>query len=75
MAVDKKQLMTLLENAFPGAFIELNDYAGDQNHYELVIKHHSLVGLSKVHQHRMIYEKIGAIVGNELHALSIKTLG
>lgn len=41
MALDKEIILGLLQKAFEGAEIELIDYAGDSDHYELKIKHKS----------------------------------
>ena len=73
MALDRKVIVDLLEKAFIGADIKLTDYEGDSNHYELEIKHRSFVGLSKIQQHRLVYDALGKYVGNELHAISIKS--
>ena len=73
MALDKGVILELLEKAFVGADIKLTDYAGDSDHSELEIKHSAFAGLSKVQQHKLIYAALGKYVGNELHAISIKS--
>lgn len=73
MALDKKVILELLENAFGGADIKLIDCTGDSNHYELEIRHKSFAGLSKVQQHKLVYSALGRYIGNELHAISIKS--
>ena len=73
MALDKEIILGLLQKAFEGAEIELIDYAGDSDHYELEIKHKSFEGISKLQQHKMVYNALGKYIGNELHAISIKS--
>jgi stress-induced morphogen len=73
MAIDKDVLLNLVKTNFPNAEIELLDLAGDNNHYELRIADDSFEGLSKVKQHQAVYNALGSIVGNELHALALKT--
>ncbi|AEI88450.1 MAG: DNA-binding global transcriptional regulator BolA, affects cell shape, cell division and biofilm formation [Candidatus Midichloria mitochondrii] len=73
MALDKGVILELLRKAFDGAEIELVDYAGDNDHYELKIKHKSFEGMSRLRQHKMVYSALGRYVGNELHAISIKS--
>ena len=74
MALDRKIILDLLERAFVGSEIELISYAGDNDHYELKIKHESFLNHSMIQQHKMIYKALGSYVGNELHALSIKSV-
>jgi stress-induced morphogen len=73
MAIKYEELKHLLTSGFPNAEIELIDLAGDDNHYELRITSSEFSGKSKVDQHKRVYEVLGNIVGNELHALALKT--
>jgi len=73
MAIAKEELLSLINDKFPNAEIELIDLAGDDNHYELRIADGCFDGLSKVKQHQAVYQALGSIVGNELHALALKT--
>ena len=72
MAIDRESILSLLHKAFDGAAIELIDH-GDGDHYDLSIKYNGFAGLSKIQQHKAIYNALGSCVGNELHALSIKS--
>ena len=73
MPLERKVILELLQEAFPGAEVVLVDSAGDQDHYELSIKHSSFRGFSKLQQHRMVYQALGSCVGTQLHAISITT--
>ena len=73
MALEKEIILELLLKSFPNAEIELEDYAGDSNHYELNIKHTSFAGISKIQQHKLVYKALGSYVGNELHAIALHT--
>jgi stress-induced morphogen len=59
--------------AFPGAEFTLVDLMGDNNHYQLQIKSKEFRGLSRIAQHKMVYNALGECVGNELHAIALKT--
>ena len=61
-----------LKEAFPEAEIQIS---GDDHHVVLHIKDKAFNGLSKVQQHQLIYKTLGNVVGNELHALSLKIEG
>lgn len=75
MPISHDKLSNLIKEAFPDAEFELVDLVGDQDHYELQIKTSKFKGLSKVAQHRLVYNALSEYVGEKLHAISIKTLG
>lgn len=66
----KERVQKILEEHFPYAHIQIS---GDDYHIVLDIKDVAFKGLSRIQQHQLIYKTLGAIVGNELHALSLRT--
>ena len=52
---------------------DVQDLAGDGNHYSATITSSSFSGKSKIEQHKMVYNSLKGKMGNELHALAIKT--
>ena len=75
MAIKKEKLEEIIKSSFPEAIINIIDLAGDDDHFSLEIKSGKFNGLSRIKQHKMVYEALGNKMGNELHALSIKTIG
>ena len=73
MAMDIKEIETLIKEALPDAIIEIQDLAGDSNHYSVTITSSKFSGKSKIEQHKMVYNSLKGKMGNELHALAIKT--
>ena len=73
MAMDLKEIKQLIKEALPDATIEIQDLAGDQNHYSATITSGKFSGKSKIEQHKMVYNSLKGKMGNELHALAIKT--
>lgn len=73
MAISRDKLEKLILQSFPDSEILITDLVGDQDHYELVIKSSSFINQSKVAQHRMVNQALKGCLGDELHALSIKT--
>ena len=73
MAMDIKEVETLIKEALPDAIIEIQDLAGDSNHYSATIASKEFSGKSKIEQHKMVYNSLKGKMGNELHALAIKT--
>tara|TARA_B110000305_G_C19045105_1_gene450048 strand:+ start:417 stop:647 length:231 start_codon:yes stop_codon:yes gene_type:complete len=73
MAMDLKEIEKLIKEALPGAIVETQDLAGDGNHYSTTIISNKFTGKSKIEQHKMVYNSLKGKMGNELHALAIKT--
>ncbi|MDC3231718.1 BolA/IbaG family iron-sulfur metabolism protein [Candidatus Pelagibacter sp.] len=73
MAMDLKEIEKHIKDALPDATIEIQDLAGDGNHYSATIMSSEFAGKSKIEQHKMVYSSLKGKMGNELHALAIKT--
>lgn len=74
VAIDADRLTQVLQSAFPDATLDLKDMLGDADHYGLTITSQAFEGLNRVRRHQAIYKALGTLMGNELHALSIRTL-
>ena len=73
MAMDLKEIESLIKEAIPDALVEIQDLAGDGNHYSATITSSEFSGKSKIEQHKMVYNSLKGKMGNELHALMLKT--
>tara|TARA_B100001057_G_scaffold407793_1_gene421779 strand:+ start:78 stop:308 length:231 start_codon:yes stop_codon:yes gene_type:complete len=73
MAMDLKEIENYIKEAMPDALVEIQDLAGDGNHYSATIASSQFKGKSKIQQHKMVYNSLKGKMGNELHALAIKT--
>ena len=73
MAMDLKEIEKYIKEAMPDAVIDIKDLAGDGNHYSATIISSQFAGKSKIEQHKMVYNSLKGKMGNELHALAIKT--
>ena len=73
MAMDLKEIESLIKEALPDAKIEIQDLAGDGNHYSATVISSQFAGKSKIQQHKMVYSSLKGKMGNELHALAVKT--
>jgi acid stress-induced BolA-like protein IbaG/YrbA len=65
-----EELKTRIEAGIPGARAEVT---GDGHHFEAVVRSPAFAGLSRIAQHKLVYDVFGAEVGDRIHALSIKT--
>ena len=75
MAMDLKEIEMLIKDSLPDAVIEIQDLAGDGNHYSATVTSSQFSGKSKIEQHKLVYKSLKGKMGNELHALSITTEG
>ena len=73
MAMNLKDIEILIKESMPDAVVEIQDLAGDGNHYSATITSSQFSGKSKIEQHKMVYNSLKGRMGNELHALAIKT--
>ena len=73
MSMDLKEIENLFNEAMPDATIDIQDLAGDGNHYSATITSSQFSGKTKIEQHKMVYNSLKGKMGNELHALAIKT--
>ena len=73
MTMNFKELENLIKEAFPDAIVEIQDLAGDQNHYSATVISSQFAGKSKIEQHKMVYNSLKGKMGNQLHALALKT--
>ena len=73
MAMDLKEIERLIKETFSDAKVEIQDLAGDGNHYSATVISSKFSGKSKIEQHKMVYNSLKGKMGNELHALALKT--
>ncbi len=73
MAMNLEEIKKLIKESLPDATVEIQDLAGDGNHYSATVISSQFSGKSKIEQHKMVYDSLEGKMGNELHALMIKT--
>ncbi len=67
------EIEALIKAAFPDAKIEIEDLAGDNDHYAANIVSEAFRGVPRVRQHQMVYAALQGRMGGELHALALQT--
>ena len=73
MAMESKIIEKLIKASIPDAQITIEDLRGDGDHYSATIISKLFNGKSKIEQHKMVYDSLEGKMGNELHALMLKT--
>ena len=71
--MDLKEIETLIKEAISDAIVVIEDLAGDGNHYSATVISSKFLGKTKIQQHKMVYDSLKGKMGNELHALALKT--
>ncbi len=65
-----EELKQRIEAGIPGARAEVT---GDGHHFNAVVAAPAFQDLSRIAQHRLVYDVFGAELGGRIHALSIQT--
>lgn len=73
MAMEAAEIEKLIREALPDATVEIRDLAGDGDHYAAVVVSPAFAGLTRVQQHKMVYDALQGRMGGELHALALQT--
>ena len=73
MPLTMNEIKELIVSSIPDADVQLQDLAGDNNHFSATITPSKFKGLSKIEQHKLVYKSLKGKMGNELHALSLNT--
>lgn len=73
MPMESAEIERLIKEAFPNATIEINDLAGDGDHYAATVIAPEFKGMNRVQQQRAVYAALKGRMGGELHALALTT--
>jgi stress-induced morphogen len=68
-----EELRERLEQALPGAVVTVEDTTGGGDHFRTEVVSERFEGLTRIQQHKLIYDVFGDEVGGAIHALAIKT--
>ena len=67
----KEELKERIEAAIPGARAEVR--GDDGQHFEAVVTAPGFAGLTRIAQHRLVYDVFGGELGGRIHALALQT--
>jgi acid stress-induced BolA-like protein IbaG/YrbA len=65
-----EELKERIEAGIPGARAEVS---GDGHHFQAVVAAPQFAGLSRLAQHRLVYDVFDGELGDRIHALSLQT--
>jgi len=67
------EIQQRIEAGIEGARAEVEDWTGGGDHFRATVVSPAFAGLSRIAQHRLVYDLFGAEIGGPIHALSLKT--
>ena len=71
-SMDPSEITRLIESGFENALVKV--LSPDNTHFEALVVAEEFAGKRSIARHQLVYKCLGALVGNEIHALSIKAL-
>lgn len=69
--MDPVEIGKLIEAGFDDATVKV---IGDGSHFEALVVASEFEGKRSIARHQLVYKCLGELVGNEIHALSIRAL-
>ena len=69
--MDSRIIEQMIRAGLPDAEVVVT--GDDGVHFEAVVSSISFAGKSTLHRHRMVYAALGELMGNEIHALGLRT--
>ena len=69
--MDPDEIGNLIDATFDNATVKV---VGDGAHFEALVIASEFEGLRTLARHQLVYKSLGELVGNEIHALSIKAM-
>jgi stress-induced morphogen len=74
MPMAAEEIVALIKQGIPDAEVEMQDMAGDGDHWAATVVSAAFAGKSKIQQHQMVYGALGGRMGGVLHALKLTTM-
>ncbi len=73
MAMTANDIESLIKSALPDAQVTIRDLAGDGEHYAAEVVSAKFRGITRVQQHKLVYDALRGKMGGALHALALQT--
>ncbi len=68
--MDTQEITRLIESGMPGGKVQVT--SPDNTHFEAIVISDAFEGKRAIARHQMIYQCLGKLMGNEIHAMSIR---
>ena len=70
--ITPERVADMIRTGLPGATVHVE--SDDNTHFASQVVAAQFAGLRPIARHRLVYKTLGALVGREIHALSIEAL-
>lgn len=70
--MNPEDITRLIEAGFEDALVRVG--SDDNTHFEALVVAREFDGKRPLARHQLVYQALGSLVGNEIHALSIRAL-
>jgi stress-induced morphogen len=67
------ELKQRIEAAIPDSTVDVTDLTGGGDHFRARVVAPEFAAMSRIQQHRRVYDVFGAEIGGPIHALSLET--
>ncbi len=68
--MDPAEIKALIDDGLPGADVQV--FSEDNTHYAALVVSDTFAGKRPLARHQLVYECLGTLMGNEIHAMSIR---
>lgn len=68
--MDPAAIKTLIDEGLPGADVRI--LSDDNTHYAALVISEAFAGKRPLARHQLVYQCLGKLMGNEIHAMSIR---
>ena len=69
--MDSTEIAQMIRKGLPDAEVHVS--GDDGVHFEAVVSCATFAGKSTLQRHRLVYATLGELMGNEIHALGLRT--
>ena len=70
--MDPVEIRRLIEAGLDGATVQV--VSDDNTHFQALVIACEFEGKSRVARHQLVYQCLGSLMGNEIHAMSLRTV-
>jgi acid stress-induced BolA-like protein IbaG/YrbA len=68
--MDPSEIAALIEAGLPDAVVKV--LSPDNTHFEAIVVTEAFDGKRRLQRHQLVYKCLGTLMGNEIHAMSIR---
>ncbi len=68
-----EEVQKILESAFPGAWVSVDDMTGTGDHFDITITSKVFEGKALIEQHQAVHAALAGEMDRRIHAVKIKT--